>query len=44
MFFFRKDWENFKFKGLVGEVNCLKIENKSPDPPVLVCLAFVLEL
>ena len=26
-----KDWENFKFKGSVGEVNCLKRE-KTPDP------------
>ena len=31
---FGKDWENFKFKGSVGEVNCLKRE-KTPDPPGL---------
>ena len=31
---FGKDWENFKFKVSVGEVNCLKRE-KTPDPPGL---------
>ena len=31
---FGKDWENFIFKGSVGEVNCLKRE-KTPDPPGL---------
>ena len=31
---FGQYWENLKFKGSVGEVNCLKRE-KSPDPPGL---------
>ena len=38
---FGKDWENFKFKGSVGEVNCLKREkNARPTRRVLVGLAF----